>query len=74
MISIKRYSSNGPHPRMLAVLLASDDPRTSWLFQLVAKVGLLHSKIFSEQSSFKSDPCVLPTLNYKRGVVVQLGG
>ena len=36
MISIKRYSSNGPHPRMLAVLLASDDPRTSWLFQGLA--------------------------------------
>ncbi len=27
------WQYNGPHPRMLAVLLASDDPRTSWFFQ-----------------------------------------
>jgi hypothetical protein len=31
-------STMGHIPRMLAVLLASDDPRTSWSFQLVAKV------------------------------------
>ena len=28
-------STMGRNPRMLAVLLASDDPRTSWSFQLV---------------------------------------
>ena len=31
---------HGPHPRMLAVLLASDDPRTSWFFQLVRRLFL----------------------------------
>ena len=30
-------STMGRIPRMLAELLASDDPRTSWSFQLVAK-------------------------------------
>jgi hypothetical protein len=30
-------STMGRIPRMLAVLLASDDPRTSWSFQLVTK-------------------------------------
>ena len=35
-------STMGRIPRMLAVLLASDDPRTSWSFQLVAKVVVLH--------------------------------
>ena len=28
---------HGPHPRMFVVLLASDDPRTSWSFQLVRR-------------------------------------
>ncbi len=27
------WQYNGPHPRMLPVLLACDDPRTSWFFQ-----------------------------------------
>jgi hypothetical protein len=35
-------STMGRNPRMLAVLLASDDPRTSWSFQLVQRSFLLH--------------------------------
>ena len=33
-------STMGRNPRMLAVLLASDDPRTSWSFQLVRRLFL----------------------------------
>ena len=35
---IERSSSNGPHTRMLAVLLPSDDPRTRWSFHLVRRL------------------------------------
>ena len=43
-------STMGRNPRMLDVLLASDDPRTSWSFQLVTKesgfTGALTSRAF----------------------------
>jgi hypothetical protein len=40
-------STMGRIPRMLAELLASDDPRTSWSFQLVrrSRDSLQHSQV-----------------------------
>ena len=40
-------STMGRIPRMLAVLLASDDPRTSWSFQLVrrSRDSLQHTQV-----------------------------
>ena len=57
---------------MVAVLLASDDPRTSWSFQLVAKVVSFHWERPASRT-FAIDACIFPTHIYKRVVVVATG-
>ncbi len=47
------WQYNGPHPRMLPVLLACDDPRTSWFFQLVS--GLVFSSLGAMQKVERSE-------------------
>ena len=54
---------------MLAVLLASDDPRTSWFFQLVCEVGLLQPA----SRTFAIDAFIFPNRIYKRVVVIATG-
>ena len=57
---------------MLAVFLASDDPRTSWSFQLVRRSFLLHWGRPASRT-FEIDACIFPTHIYKRVVVVATG-
>jgi hypothetical protein len=56
-----------------AVLLASDDPRTSWSFQLVRRSVSLHWSNTPASRTFQSDVCVLPILNCTRVVMVPTG-
>ena len=65
---------HGPHPRMLAVLLASDDPRTSWSFNWKRGWFLFTGATQQQVERSNLDVCVLPTLNCKRVVMVQPGG
>ncbi len=66
------WQYNGPHTRMLAVLLAGDDPRTSWFFQLVCEVGLLHWERPASRT-FAIDACIFPNRICKRVVVIATG-
>jgi hypothetical protein len=60
------------NPRMLAVLLDSEDPRTSWSFQLVRRVGisLEHSQV--ERSPLIA--CAWPIGSSIRAAAVPTGG
>jgi hypothetical protein len=57
---------------MLPVFLTSDDPRTSWSFQLVTKVVLLHWEQPASRT-FELNACIFPTRIYKRVVVIATG-
>ena len=68
------WQYNGPHPRELDVFLASDDPRTSWSFQLVARLVFFTWSTESRTGwRSKFDACVLPILSCKRVVMVPTG-